>query len=503
MVKYLLRLWLMLPQLLMAADFSATVDHNQISIGESFVLTLTLKDASAKSPPALEPLHKLFTIHSQQQSHSTVVMNGRQSSSISWKLTLMAKGEGVVTIPSLRVDSSAGTLASKPIPIHVTTAPLVGDGSSDTKAHSKAMIVTAEVSSHRPYKNQPLIFTAKLIAKQDITNVRMEKMQVDNAIVELNGEPKAYQKVIDGIRAIVIEFSYLITPLKEGTLIIPAAALQGDLLVRRTNSRDIDLFAMLQGFDQLKPFVATTDKIELEVLPPVASVKPWLPAQSLTIEEISESSTGLQVGEPFSRAFKISATGIRASQLPSLEQQQNNHRDFKAYADKPELSEQVTDSTITSQRIERYTIIPQQSGELSLPELTIAWWDVTAHENRIAHLPARNVHIMPAAATATISQSPSTAAQHQPPSADGELPIAPPSQNADPLLYGLIFALAAIALAAIGWAVALRRKIDRLKPSLPHPHRSGYSPFADPELTAPQPGSLPEKKKKLQKLNPT
>ena len=69
----LIFLFLLLPSFLLSGEFVASVSRNPINVNESFTLTLTLKDASARGSPSITPLKNSFYINSQQQSLNTTV----------------------------------------------------------------------------------------------------------------------------------------------------------------------------------------------------------------------------------------------------------------------------------------------------------------------------------------------------------------------------------------------------------------------------------------------
>lgn len=119
MVRHWIFLFLLMPFFLFSGEFTATVNRTQINEGESLVLQLTLKDATAKGIPVLNSLRKSFLIHSQQQASNTVVVNGSATSSVTWKITLIPQEVGNLEIESISIDTSEGRLSSEPIVIHV------------------------------------------------------------------------------------------------------------------------------------------------------------------------------------------------------------------------------------------------------------------------------------------------------------------------------------------------------------------------------------------------
>ncbi len=478
-----------------AGEFTASVNSPHVHLHESFSLTLTLKDISPKGAPAVSALKDHFVIHSQQQSANTTISNGKISSSITWKLSLTPKVEGAVEIPSITVETADGPLSTQPISLAV-----VKDPAPQSNADSSMNMIT-KVSNASPYNNEPFVYTALLTSKIPLYHVQIQKMQVEDAIVELLEEPKLEEKIIDGILHYAAEFNYLITPLKTGELTIPSIAIQG--VIPQKNKKqlssifddDFDPFSMMQGFGRAKPFTATTEKIQLEIQPPVPELSPWLPAKALRLEEIWPADQTLRVGEPFSRGVVIRAEGLKASQLPHLEEMQGQSASFKIYADKPEEEEKIVQGAIHSLRKEHYTLIPQQPGSCVLPEISISWWDSSKKEARTSILPARTVHILPAVETGT--STPEEAPSHAATTPSLETPAAPIRPPF--LLYGVIAMLSCSLIAALLWGFALRRQLagpaQTSKPAAPPP----------PKKPQPQPTATvqKEKKEKLPDLNPT
>lgn len=436
---------------LFAGEFTASVSSTQMNLNEGFTLSLTLQDTSPKDAPKLSALNEHFLIQSEQYLTNTSILNGKASSSITWSLSLFPKIEGVLTIPSIPIETAEGLLTTKPISLNVTKS--LGQD-------SKGLNLITKVSNPSPYKNEPFVYTAILTSKMPLYNIQTEKLQLKDAIVELLEQPKLEERVIEGVMQSVVEFTYLITPLKAGSLTIPAIPMQGAIPQKRK--------AQFSPFDRMKPFVLMTEEIGIDVQPAIPEVSPWLPARALTLEEEWPNNQLLREGEPFFRSFLIKAEGLKASQLPHLENLQNQNTAFKIYADKPEEQEKVVQGALHSTRKEQYTLIPQNAGTIVLPEISIPWWDSEEKVLKTSSIPARTVQILPALKTAMIP----------PPPPAVEAPK--PSENSPPfLLYSLMGILVFLFLAALLWAFALQRKLTQVK------------------------GVKKKKKEKLPDLNPT
>lgn len=496
MVRILLFFILLLPAMIFSAEFTARVNRKQVSIGENVILTLILRDIAATEKPDTQALDSSFLIGSEQQSYSTKYVNGRVTSENFWTLHLVPKKEGEIIIPSISINTAAGTLSSKPVTIQVVKGAVRSENSE-----MNDITLTIDVSNEKPFKNEPFIYTVKLTSKRPLVNLRMQKLSLDDAIADLNGEPKVYQKIVDGSRVDVVEFSYLITPLKPGTFEIPSNILQGDIPVKQQLGGggsffddDFDPFAMMHGFVRYKPFSLKIESVNIEVQPPVASVNPWLPAKALKLEETWNESQQLQVGEPMTISFKVTAEGIKSAQLPALNDQLSTISGFKVYADKPDLNEEVIDGKIISSRKEEYTLIPQNPGTLTIPEVSVSWWNVSKNEKAVTQLPTKKLQIAPAAISQKNDQIVEAVAAANP-SLTSDI-----SQH-DPILYALLGALIIVLFGVILWAIALQRKLL----SLARPKPVQKKPAEDLHKYAPPPKKSPskDKKEKLPDLNPT
>lgn len=496
---------LCLPLSLLAGEFTASVNRNHIGLDESVILTLSLKDTSAKSAPVVSPLNQSFVVSGQQQFSNTLMHNGHITSTFSWKLTLIPKREGELVIPSISIATAEGTLSTQAITIQATKGT---SSANPEESNGDGLLLTTTVSNPQPYKQEPFFYTVKLATKRNISNIKIQKIELENGIVEASEEPKVYETTIDGSPVGIVEFSYLITPLKAGTLKIPSTLVQGVMPMRRKpnilsafDDEDFSPFSMMSGFDLLKPFVQMTEESVVEVLPAVAEVDPWIPAHSLSLEEVWNKQASLQVGEPYTRTFKIIAEGISSSQLPSLSESLSHASSFKVYADKPELLDESKQGILKSSRIEQYTLIPQQSGDFTLPAITVNWWDAKHKRKRVVSIPERTVHVLPA--IDHVAYQPHPAIQDEIP-----MPLQPAQEGIEKNLWFYAFVgLAAILCIAILWVIALQLRIMKLQrtPNKQHNEQAPVLNTIDLDFE-PEPqaqAKRKEKKEKLPDLNPT
>jgi hypothetical protein len=268
-----------------------------------------------------------------------------------------------------------------------------------------AVSISASASTEVPYQNQSVLYTVRVVARAAVSNVSLSELRVANAIVERQDEPRVRRSTENGAPVNLVEFHFIITPLQPGPATIPPVILKGE-----TETPDVtpsDQFGggfmagMLRAMNAIsslaggQSFSAASNKTILNVRPPVAAINPWLPLASLKLTEDTPVAQSLRVGDLISRKITLSANGAVGSQLPDVEEQQN-HRDFKVYTDKPIMG-QTIDKTgvILASRTETFSLVPQHRGTLILPAVKVSWWNVVTNRVATAELPQRIINVLP------------------------------------------------------------------------------------------------------------
>ena len=201
----------------------------------------------------------------------------------------------------------------------------------------------------------------------------------------------------------VFERSNVIVPRRAGRLVVPGAEFES-----------ARYFTEFFGREGGRPRVVRGPERVLEALaPPAGAGEPFLPARLLTLEESwSRDPDALSAGMPVTRTLVLRAQGLAAEGLPRLEMAAS--ASVQVHHDQPELFTEYLETGRVGQRTQRIVLMPVAEGEVSLPELSVRWWDVEADVERVAALPGRTLRlqsaIAPAAesAPAPVSVSPRT-----------------------------------------------------------------------------------------------
>ena len=69
--------------------------------------------------------------------------------------------------------------------------------------------------------------------------------------------------------------------------------------------------------------------------------------------------------------------------------------DTRIYPDQPQGISRDDGEWVLGHKEFRYAIVPEQAGELVLPEIRLDWWDTVSHQQRTAVLPAQRLNVLP------------------------------------------------------------------------------------------------------------
>lgn len=365
-----------------AASFTATVDRTRLSDGESIDLTLQSDDVTVFGKPDLTPLQPLFDVLSTRQENRLATFDGKTQATTRWIVTLQPKQTGFVVVPPLKL----GDASSEPITLQVLPA--------DTSANNGKLapiFLDASLDQDSVYVQAQAILTLRIYHSVSLyDDSSLTPLQMPDARIEQLGEPRTYEKQINGVRHGVIELRYAIYPQKSGELTIPSQLFSATP-AQRSNNDVYNPFGPRPGRNvQVKsPLVPLTVKAKPTDYPADA---PWLPARSLSLAESwSPEPDQARVGDSLTRSVLLRAEGLSSAQLPPLPTSQAIG--LRRYPDQPKLANESSERGLIGSREEREALVPSRSGTIDLPELKVVWWNT--REDRLEHtsLPARTLQV--------------------------------------------------------------------------------------------------------------
>lgn len=360
-------------------ELSASVDRTTVFEGETLRLTVTHSGGAGAQQPDFSVLEPAFYVSDLSTSSQFNLVNGRRSTSISWSVLLEPKQVGTIVIPALEVAGQQ----TRPVSITVKPRPQ----SSGTE---RDIFLEMAASPLDPYVHSQVLITLKLFHVDALTEGRIFEPDITDAVVERLGEDVAYTATLDGTRYRVLERRFAVFPERSGELQIPAATFRGRVADSRSGFNSI--------FDRGRRVSVSSRSLSLDVLPVPQSAagSPWIPARSLEIQEFwPEGGASFVVGEPATRTLRIRAKGLLAPQLPEIQVPDSDA--FKVYPDQAK-----TQSTVDAEKDwvyasleQSYAMVPTRSGNLTLPEIRIPWWNTETDSIEYAVVPAREIIVQP------------------------------------------------------------------------------------------------------------
>lgn len=356
------------------AAVTARVDRPEVDLNESFTLEIT-SDDSTDLQPDVSVLEADFYVGQGSQLSNTSIINGQIQRSKTWTFVLMPKRAGRLSIPPI----SLGNDKTEPVLVVVSEPDYLPPGEAE-------VFVTSEVDLEETYVQAQALLTVKIYRAVATRQPALREPSFSGVeyLMELAGDDRSYEAVIDGTPYSVVERVYAIYPQESGELSISPARFEARILrAGRITGR--------------KVFESEPQSITVLPIPAPPVDHPdatWFPARELMIaEDWSREPDEIKAGEPLTRHVTISALGQLESQIPVLEPPSASG--VNIYPDKPELSRRVESKGIRGVRKDQYAMIATAAGDVVLPALEVPWWNIDAGEWQVATLPEKTIRILP------------------------------------------------------------------------------------------------------------
>lgn len=413
--------WLLLFCLLLpwssawAASVQASLDRNDVRLGETVTLNLRINGAMNASTPDLSALDQDFEVLGTSTNSTLSIVNGQQTAELIIGVALRPKHAGDLQIPSLTVAGSQ----TQPLTLHV--------GPPDTStqaAGNKDVFVEASASANHAYVDQQLLYTVRLFFDVNLNSGSLADPHIDGADIRKLGGDTDYDVERNGRRYHVIERRYALIPQHAGTLSVPSIEFQGEAVDPGNPNDPGNFFGPGGLFGNTTPVTADSPAVAIDVqaIPSDWGKTEWLPARSLTLSLEGFPSDGkVAVGQPLNLRMSVEAQGLPADALPEPS--------LPAIDGATIYPDQTVDSThddgqwLTGRRERSFAIFPQHPGTLTIPATTLTWYDVQSGQKRVTTLPAHTLTVMAAANAPAGSASGTQAPSSIPSSAIASAPI--------------------------------------------------------------------------------
>ncbi|WP_372682122.1 BatD family protein [Desulfosarcina sp.] len=352
-----------------AATVRAVVDRNQVAVGESISLQLTIEGGDGEAD--LSGLADFKTV-SRGTSSSFQMINGRTSRQMIYNYVLIPLKAGSLTIPAIPVTIDGKMHYTTPIGITVSREPPADSGQRD-------VYVTAEVSDPVPWVGQQIVYTFRLFNAVQVADAKFQAPEFNGFTAEELEDRQSHRTVVNGREFIVTEVKFILVPVKTGALEIDQAVLQVSLLQRNRRPRPFSGMDSFFGRSQMTTRILETDPIAVQVkdLPTRPPGTPFSGLVGRFVIAASLDKTTLKVGDSTTLAVTISGTGnIMDAQAPVIP----TPTEFKAYADNPEAQIQPGPQGYSGDKVFRTALVPVQTGQYRIDPIVLTYFDVESGE---------------------------------------------------------------------------------------------------------------------------
>lgn len=368
----------------------AWLDRDSMHLGETVTLNVETDDVGAAQPD-FSALAKDFNVLGTQSGQQVNISNGTRSAKTLWAVGLEPKHDGAITIAPLAIG------AAQTAPVHLTVLP------APTAAQQAGGDIFLEASAQPldPYVQQQVRYTVKLYFAFDLTDGNLAEPKADGLTAQRLGQDKSYVATVGTRRYHVLERHYALTPERSGAIEVPALAFRGTVL----DAADPAAF-----FGRGRSVSARSDAVRLDVRAKPASWADgaWLPAASLLLKDEGEPPAEVHVGEPVTRTIRLQAQGLGYEQLPELELAAPPGAEI--YPDKADTRTRDDGEWLYGERVRKFAFVPNRAGTITVPGLSVRWWDTVHDRAETATLPPRTITVLPAAAGASAGAPAATAA---------------------------------------------------------------------------------------------
>lgn len=355
------------------AGVTASIDRADIEMNESFTLEIT-SDSNIEMQPDITVLENDFHVGQSNQLSNTTIMNGQIRRSKTWSYVLMPKRAGQIVIPAI----SIGGESSNPLIVDVTEPTYSPPGEAE-------VFITTEVDFAESYVQAQILLTTKIYRAVAVRQPALRNAVVTGAevLVELAGDDRNYEAVINGTPYSVLERVHAIYPQESGEIELSPARFEARVLRNgRITGRKVY---------ESEPLQVTV----LPTPPPPVDYPDavWLPAQDVQLtEDWSRNDSEVKAGEPLTRHVTVAALGQLETQIPVIDPPLADG--MNVYPDKPELGRIIEPGGIRGVRKDQYALIGVTPGTVVLPALELPWWNVAKGEWEVATLPERSIEVL-------------------------------------------------------------------------------------------------------------
>jgi oxygen tolerance protein BatD len=358
-----------------AANFTASLDRDSITLGESATLSLEFEGGQPAKLTSPDVAGLQFGNPSRSFSQNIDFNSGQVNARLVLAYTVTPQREGQFTIPALTADMNGQQLSTSPLKLTVLKADAPAAAAIDSG--NEIAFMKLSLPQKKVYVGQMLTAQLQVCLRDDVQNFgnfQFTGQPADGFTINKMVQGQQQRAPVGNRIYTVIPLTFALTAVKSGALSLGPFTASAMLVVPSANNQGGDPF-MRQFFNQgeQKPVSLATETLTAESLP--------LPAENVPANfngavgdyqlAATVGPTNLAVGDPVTVRVQISGRGaLDAIQLPDQSTLQN----FKIFP--PTTKTGITDQLgLEGTKTFEEIVTPQNSDVHEWPQFSFSFFN--------------------------------------------------------------------------------------------------------------------------------
>jgi len=329
-----------------------------------------------------------FIVLDTRSSVSRVVESEKKLHRMHWAVQLVPRRIGNLYIPALKF----GENHSEPMLLEVKPA-------SALQQAQQSVFVEVEAYPPNPYPGQQTRIVTRLFHNLELYDVTLAEPETSQAQVMRSGRELHYKVIRGDTSYQVLERSIVLTPNAGEQISFKPAIYRGSIRPGNAARSTATTRYIYRHSNVLS--------LKLRALPPGFDIANWLPAQRVELEiEWDDMDTNPRPGDSLGVTLSLRVSGLPGEALPAdllLHQSEQ----YQIYADKETRSTQIEgapgEEQFSGSLQQRYAIIFDQAGEITLPGLNLHWWNLDLDRAAVTSVAATGMTVSASEASAASS----------------------------------------------------------------------------------------------------
>ncbi|MDX2170792.1 MAG: BatD family protein [Deltaproteobacteria bacterium] len=347
---------------------SASVQNNEVAVGEPFALTIQVDGAQNVPVPTVE----LDDFRADYLGPSTQVsmVNGHVTQSVGHRYRLIAEREGQFTLGPFGVVYDGKRYESAPITVRVRAA---GTRPSAAAVAGDQIKLVVKPATTELYVGQRIPLDVTLyVGNLNVRDLQFPVITADGLTVEKFDQPDQGSEVLDGRRYTAVRLHTTMTMLQPGQTELHGSMQVGVIANRRGGDPFFDQF--FGG--ETKPVQVQSEPVPLTVLalPEAGRPADFTGAVGQFTFDLDAKPTQLDAGDPITLRMTLAGNGNLTALSPPAVPVGDA---FRRYDPQPVKGE---DSPV--RRVYEQVLIPKSPAAREIPAVSFSYFDPAAHAYR-------------------------------------------------------------------------------------------------------------------------